>query len=337
MVNRSSFFAACSKIVTLLERTDRRRSGLLRVLTYHRVDEPEAHPELYPGLISATPTVFDVQMRHLAAHYHVLSLQQVLELCQTGSPFPSRAVLVTFDDAYQDFAQHAWPTMKRYRLPATLFVPTAYPDHPEHAFWWDRVHHAVNMTRRKGDLDTPLGPLAVGTLDQRRQAFKRLRDYIKRLPHTEAMPLVEQLCDRLGVPPIRNTVLNWEALRRLAREGVTLGAHTRTHPLMNRVSLEEVRAEAEGSRADLEREIGSTAPIFAYPSGGFNAAVVRTLRDAGFALAFTTVPGINDMHRADRLRLRRINVGRRAPLPLFQARLLPWTIYFNRWRPLSGT
>jgi hypothetical protein len=65
--------------------------------------------------------------------------------------------------------------------------------------------------------------------------------------------------------------------------------------------------------------------------------VVRILREEGFRLAFTTVRGVNDMQHADRLRLRRINVGRRTNLSIFRARLLPWSLYLNRWRPLSGT
>jgi hypothetical protein len=43
------------------------------------------------------------------------------------------------------------------------------------------------------------------------------------------------------------------------------------------------------------------------------------------------------MHGADQLRLRRINIGRRTNLSLFRARLLPWSLYLNRLRPLSGT
>jgi peptidoglycan/xylan/chitin deacetylase (PgdA/CDA1 family) len=59
-------------------------------------------------------------------------------------------------------------------------------------------------------------------------------------------------------------ILSWDMLRWLAREGVTLGAHTRSHPLLNRISLGEVRAEAAGSWRDLEREIGTALPILAH-------------------------------------------------------------------------
>src|SRR2546421_516354 len=121
---------AFSTFLALLERIGDPRPNVLRVLTYHRVDEPGARPKLNPGLISATPEVFDQEMSYLAANYHVVSMPELLQAYRTGTPLPPRAVLVTFDDAYCDFAEHAWPTLKRYRLPATLFVPTAYPDQP---------------------------------------------------------------------------------------------------------------------------------------------------------------------------------------------------------------
>lgn len=339
LFKRVSSLAAQSKafstFVALLERAGGARPNLLGVLTYHRVDEPGAHPALYPGLISATPEVFGQQMDYLATNYHVVSVRELIEVYRTGGVLPPRSVMITFDDASRDFAEYAWPILKRHRLPVTLFVPTAFPDRPEQTFWWDRLYQALASTSRD-HLATPEGQLPLATMAQRLQAYKRLRDYVKSRPHAEAMAWVAQVCDELGAPPPEHNVLSWEALRRLAREGVALGAHTQTHPLLNRISLEGARAEAVGSLRDLEREIGATLPVFAYPTGGVNDEIVRLLEREGFALAFTTEPGINDLGQAHRLRLRRINVGQRTNLTVLRARLLPWTIYLNRWQPLVG-
>jgi peptidoglycan/xylan/chitin deacetylase (PgdA/CDA1 family) len=323
---------AFSRSVALLERVDSKQPNLLRVLMYHRVDEPDAHPALCPRL-AIPPKDFDQQMSYLASNYYVVSMPELLDACQTGAILPPRSVMVTFDDAYCDFAEHAWPIMKRYRLPVTLFVPTAFPDQPERTFWWDRLHQAISSTTRRDSLNTPIGQLPLATAAQRHGAFTRLRAYVKMLPHGKAMALIDQICDELDASHPEHHVLGWEELRRLACEGVTLGAHTRTHPLMNRISPEEARAEAVGSLRDLEREIGSILPIFAYPSGGVNDETVRVLEHEGFALALTTVRGINDLRAADRLRLRRINVGQSTTLAVLRAQLLPWAVYLNR-RPL---
>ena len=84
------------------------------------------------------------------------------------------------------------------------------------------------------------------------------------------------------------------------------------------------RAEILGSLEDLEREVGPTERVFAYPGGGESPSVVRLLADEGFELGFTTALGTNDVGRADWLRLRRINVGRSSGVPLLRAQLLRW-------------
>lgn len=320
---------AFAQFVALLERLGGEPPNLLRVLTYHRVDYLDAHPALDPSLISATPEAFDDQMGYLATHYRVLSMPELLDICQKRASLPPRSVLVTFDDAYVDFSEHAWPILQRHRLPVTLFVPTGFPGHPERAFWWDRLHQALSETPRRHDLATPVGQLPLATPGQRVQALRQLRERVKTLTHGEAMAWVEKICGDLGLARPSHRVLGWEALRQLSREGVTLGAHTRTHPLMHRVSLEEARAEAVGSLRDLEKEIGSALPIFAYPGGGHTAEIARMLEHEGFVLAFTTVRGLNDFHTADCLRLSRLNVGRRATLALVRAQLLPWLAVFT--------
>jgi peptidoglycan/xylan/chitin deacetylase (PgdA/CDA1 family) len=140
-------------------------------------------------------------------------------------------------------------------------------------------------------------------------AFRRLRAQIKATPHEAAMQLVDHWCERLGLPDAPSGILDWPALRALAAEGVTMAAHTRTHPLLTRVDADDLVAEIDGSRADLEREIGTSPPVLAYPSGDHDDTVVEAARDLGVELAFTTQRGLVDLRRADRLRLRRINIG----------------------------
>ena len=317
--------AAFESIVGVLEHTGGERGNLLRVLTYHRVDEPQAHPWLDPGLISASPQAFEAQMRYLSAHYQPVSVFDVLKAFEKKSQkvLPPRAVLVTFDDAYSDFEKHAWPVLKHYRIPVTLFVPTAFPDQPKRVFWWDRLYHAIHTTT-KGELTTQAGSFPISTAMQRDQAYARLKNYIKTLPNDVALAEVEQVCSDLGIHPHENCVLSWNALRKLASEGVTLAPHTQTHPIMNHIPPQAMHGEAFGSLQDLRREIGAVPPVFAYPSGFHNQEVVEAVERAGLKLAFTTERGINGMDHVHPLRLQRINVGSRTTIPILRAQLLSW-------------
>ncbi len=314
--------AAFARFLSLLERRQGDQTDLLRVLTYHRVGNPERASGVYPRIM-VPAREFEQQMRYVAANYNVVDMSDLLRYDEDGTPLPPRALLITFDDAYLDFAEIAWPILQRLGLPATLFVPTAFPDHPENVFWWDRLYHALSLADSEREAHSPLGSFPLRTTAQREQAFSRLRDYVKTLPHEQAMQQVEQICQALGTPPPPASVLSWQALRRLAQEGVTLGAHTRTHPLMTRVSPDVMRQEALDSLHDLQRETGAALPIFAYPSGGANAEAVAVLQQAGFRLAFLTGHGINDLKTADRLRMRRINVGHNTSLPVLRLQMHP--------------
>jgi peptidoglycan/xylan/chitin deacetylase (PgdA/CDA1 family) len=330
-VARSRAFAG---LVGLLERLDREGPDLLRVLTYHRVEWDDVNPAPSPSL-TISPDAFAEQMRYVRRRYQVVSVEQVIHAIQGKGGLPRRSVLITFDDGYQDFRSQAWPVLKELGLPVVLFVPTAFPGEPEATFWWDRLRHALMNTSRRDQLESPVGRLSLGTTREREDASGRLQAHAKRMRHPEALVWVMATCRELGVPPPPAAILNWSELRELASEGVTIGSHTRTHPLLTRIPLEEVRAEVAGALRDLKQELGSALPILAYPAGAFDDRVVRIIEEEGYVLAFTTVRGVNDLAKAHPLRLRRINVGGRSSLSLLRAQLMGRSAAINRFYPLS--
>lgn len=308
----------------------------LRVLTYHRVLAPGEARGCNPALISATPAVFDRQMRYLAARCRAVSVWQLLDALRGRGPLPERAVLITFDDACRDFGEVAWPILRRHGLPALVFVPTAFPGDPARAFWWERLYRAFTGTPRVELFDPYFGKLPLGTPKARAASLRFVQRVLKATPHAEAMRQVDRLCRGLGeaaVPPAE--VLGWDAVRRLAREGVAFGAHTRTHPALTQLPLEEARAEIEQSRDDLARELGRSAPVFAYPFGDHDDRLARLVRDAGFELALTCLDGHNAWPFSDPWRLRRTNVTRRTTPLIFRARLTGWGASIDRWRHRS--
>ena len=310
-----------------------KQSRMLHVLGYHRVAEPNEASMLDPRLISATPQVFEHQMRYLAKNYQVVSMEEVLDATEKRVPLPERAVLITFDDAYIDFAAHAWPVLKQLRLPVTVFVPTAYPDQPMRAFWWDRLYRSFLTTSKSGLVSTPIGDLSLGTIDERRQNLRRLQNYVKTLHHAEAMAFVDEICCELDIERmVYKSILSWDELRQLAKEGVTLGAHTQTHPILTQLPHGQIRQEVMGSQQDLKRETGYELPVFCYPNGDCNDTVVNIMREEGFVLGFTMQDGHNHLNSADLLRLCRMSITRRTSPLIFRLRLLPLFNYVDRWR-----
>lgn len=307
--------------------------NVLRVLTYHRVADPRTTPRLHPRIISATPELFARQMRHLAKNYCVISMEEALNAVERKSAIPSGAVLITFDDAYLDFGEIAWPILQYYRLPVTLFVPTAYPDQPQRSFWWDRLYRAVIDAPRSEMSFEGLGVMPLRTHEHRTNCLRALQSHVKSLAHVEALSFVDAICDQLDEElTVEKTVLSWQELRRLVKEGVTIGAHTQTHPIMPRLSDEAAQQEISGSLDDLRRELGETLPIFCYPDGGHNEKIVFKLKQNGVKVAFTTRRGLNHLGETDPYRLRRNNITPRSTLPIFKLRLMHLMAYLESWR-----
>jgi len=75
--------------------------------------------------------------------------------------------------------------------------------------------------------------------------------------------------------------MTWDELRALKREGMTIGAHSRTHPDLTDKGV-PLSAEIVGSKQDIERYLEFTPDLFAYPYGDYNATVSAEVRSAGF-------------------------------------------------------
>ena len=309
---------AVDALVASLERVHRADTSTLAVLTYHRIDRPEETPDRYPGLVSATPEGFERQVREIARRWSPVSAADLLSWRRGGS-LPRRAVLFTFDDAYADFATNAWPVLRRHDVPALLFVPTGFPD-TSRSFWWDDVHDALRAMT--GTVKTPAGTLDVSTDDGRASAFRVLRAWFKSTSHEDASGALAAFFSEHGYEPRPAPVLGWDDLRRLRGEGVTLAPHSVSHAMLDRLPAGGAAAEISRSRADLRERTGADVPVFAYPSGQHDAAVVEAARAAGVEVAFTTERGIN-RRSPDWLRMARINVSQRYPSAVVRAQLLP--------------
>jgi peptidoglycan/xylan/chitin deacetylase (PgdA/CDA1 family) len=271
-----------------------------------------------PMLISATPRAFREQMVHLVRRYHPIGLPTVLDAFLNRAPLPPRAVHVTVDDAYRDFGEVAWPIMRELGIPVTVFVPSAYPSQPARRFWWDRLHHATVGRKRKSN------------------AQRDLRARLRAMPHDETEQLVDRECVDAGLgfdaSPERSSVLSWDELRALGEQGVEFGAHTRCHVALTQVGEQRIREEIRGSLDDVRRELGSRAPIVAYPYGLHNALVRRVAREEGVVLAFTVEDGMNHPGQTDPMALHRTNITVRTSPALFALRMLPWFADVDRWR-----
>lgn len=104
------------------------------VLCYHRVDDK---PAQYTVLL---PADFRAQMAYLKTHdYNVVPLTRIVDALQYGEKLPPKTVALTFDDGYKDNYTVAYPILKQYNFPATLFIYPNYISNGGAALKWDQL------------------------------------------------------------------------------------------------------------------------------------------------------------------------------------------------------
>lgn len=88
-------------------------------------------------------------------------------------------------------------------------------------------------------------------------------------------------------------LLTWSQIREMQKYGIEFGSHTLSHPNLSDVSGEQLRREVRDSKLRLEDALGVEVTSFAYPYGGVDRRVRSAVAEAGYKLAFTTLPGVN--------------------------------------------
>ena len=89
------------------------------ILMYHSIN-PAASPN---NMLAIRADTFDKQMRFLKANrYNVISLQALVDLIKNKKKIPPKTICITSDDGYKDNYTYALPVLKKYNLPATMFI-----------------------------------------------------------------------------------------------------------------------------------------------------------------------------------------------------------------------
>lgn len=306
-----------------LERLGSWPPGRLCTLTYHRVTEISDDGR-HPGLISATPAEFEQHLDVLQEGYNIVSVEEVLAVRAGRGVLPSNAVLLTFDDAVDDFVDHTLPVLLDRAVPAVLFVPTGFVDRDDAWFWWDAVHAAVMKTDASSLPVEPIGTRPLQNESDRSAAFDELRTYFKQIPWSRAMSEVSELTTALRVVPPPAAVMGWADVRKAAEAGIAVCPHTRTHPHLDQLGVDEARAEIAGSLDELRQQLGTVPSVFAYPSGQWTPEVRAVVEELGFELAFTTNRAAHLLGSDDPLLIGRFNVSRRTGMNALRLQMLPW-------------
>ncbi len=155
---------------------------------------------------------------------------------------------------------------------------------------------------------------------------RRVQGRIRHMGSAERDRVLRRVVRRLLNLPLEalqphGLMASWDDVGRVAAEGMVIGAHTLTHPILSRISLAEASMEIAWSRRKLQRRLHVPVDHFAYPFGeraDVTPEVRRVVRATGFRSACSTVVGDNAVSQ-DRFWLKRIDASRVTPRHLVRA------------------
>lgn len=279
------------------------------VLGYHRVVEkfPAGGFAPIPAMMIST-AMLERQLDWVGRHYRFVSLDELGAGLEAGDDL-SRAAAVTFDDGYSDGYFNAFPLLRRKGIPAAMFVVTDLLDTARvhtHDVLFAMLQRAYSrwtgaparIERLLGKLSVWPGGLAQGRFPQ--TAVSAVECLFHGLPQKETDCLILALESELGpggvsepADPGRTAApLTWEMVREMHRAGMTIGSHTKTHPVLIHETRQMICQEAAGSRESLARGLAAAGNAeirhFAYPCGQFNSDVVDAVAASGYRYAYTT-------------------------------------------------
>jgi peptidoglycan/xylan/chitin deacetylase (PgdA/CDA1 family) len=290
------------------------RSGYLRrsasggpaVVTYHGILPPgyEVRDPVLDGHL-VTAEAFVSQLRLLKSKYNVISPQEFLQWREGELRLPPRAVLLTCDDGLLNTLTDMLPLVRDFDVPFLFFVTGGSLAKQSSMLWYERLFLWMLEGREKVSFAAPWGACNAQGQEQKRRLW---REMIRRLSAFDAgarNQILEDMRTQLGISEDfeseysqnqanrrRFFMLNVAELRELADAGMTIGAHTVSHPMLSPMPEDLALQEISQSRAGLEAALGKPVWALAYPFGNSEAVSAREpelAKRAGFRCAFMNV------------------------------------------------
>lgn len=260
---------------------------------------------------------FDAHLADLAAAGQALSMEEVLELSQQGSPWPENAYVISFDDGFENNLTLAAPVLERHNTPAIFYLTTQFIDQNQMS-WIDIIEHALERSSLSAmPLPWDPTPRPIQSTQDCIALLQEVRRHVKSSPELQLNQVVEDFC-RLAEVPLKSQnqgeldqKLSWQQVVELGRHPLfQIGGHSHTHPILSFLPALELEYEIAHSLLLLKERAGIESPHYSYPEGlshCYNQTVIATLKQHGIRCCPSAIAGHNPI-KSDLFELKRITV-----------------------------
>lgn len=238
---------------------------------------------------------FEQVMRWVRSWFSVVPLESIASV-SASAELPPRPLAITFDDGYADNYTLALPILQKLGLTATFFIAPGFLNGGR--MFNDSVIEAIRQaTESHLDLrDIGMESYPVGTLAERLATIDQVLRKLKYLSLEARAERVAAIAAKLGAKLPDDLMMSDAQVIAMRHAGMSIGAHTMSHPILAAVDDAVARAEILESKQHLESMLGERVDLFAYPNGrpkqDYAGAHVTMAREAGFKAAVSTAAGV---------------------------------------------
>jgi peptidoglycan/xylan/chitin deacetylase (PgdA/CDA1 family) len=230
-------------------------------------------------------------IRKLSKLYTFVSIKQIEEYYYSGSYF-NNCCHISFDDGDNTVFKNAFPILKEFNIPATLFVsPKIIVE--KNNYWFQEY----SIIREKvSDIEIKKVIAEKTPLDQEQINKYATINILKNLTIYKITDILNTLKKRYKINATDCKNMTTQQITELMNSDLlTIGAHTLTHPILANESQEIATEEIKHGISQLKQITKRDIRYFAYPNGrskfDFNIREEKLLLDEQIKLAFTTVAG----------------------------------------------
>ncbi len=293
-------------------------AGKGTILAFHRISLNKCEKQRIPtcAKLEVSTDLLESMIQYLIqSGYQFLSLDEVYDRVVNGfESSGKRFVSFTFDDGYLDNYTLAYPILKRYKIPMTIYLTTSFPDR-ETTLWWYKLE---DMILNSGTIEFEYNKRGyafhAGTLKEKEISYNDIHKLIFNTPQEELENLYACVFDNYEFKrDYMSLLMSWEDVKNISFDPlVTIGAHSVNHYNLRKLTPSDLEYELRTSKERIEEKIGRNVDHFAYPFGSKSTAGRREFEAAAstsFKMATTTRGGnIFPRHKEHLYCLPRISV-----------------------------
>jgi peptidoglycan/xylan/chitin deacetylase (PgdA/CDA1 family) len=296
------------------------------ILAYHRlVDDRSAYLDKGP-VMHHQRKEFEKELAYLKRCFNVVSMDEVARRLENGIGFMKPTVAITFDDGYLDNYTLAYPALKKAGMPATIFVTTGLIGTNDRT-WPDQIECALlgtSKTRVELPALVNIGNVTIRTKNEKERASIQIARALKIVPNDIRKQLLGEIVSSLTPNgrnpgrPSERLMLNWDEIKEMVGDGITIGSHSHSHPILSRMPVDEAKQEISRSKMIIEEQLGVPAKHFAFPNGerdDFSEELREHSRGVGIRSVTSLIHGANYDGRGDLFNLKRL--GAKSPIYIF--------------------